>query len=248
MWFSPKHHKKSESAVEEQFSYQSLGSMAFCCQQTLQASAEAWELQVFFPHPLCIGQPHWWYQHCYAMVTPQQQCCLNQFVPTLLHSQQHFPFLTGHPCYCQQKCLCSYVQNQVRDLIPAKKKWLNIRKFFPAGISSSVWSLGWLHKQFSWHIGGKMTGVEMSTFTMNASPKGTWLFCSAFPLLSASVGWSCKGNRILVLHCAPRAPHPPYKEHCAFPIYLLYISPKRLTESKTDQFWRPLVLWDKHRV
>lgn len=55
-------------------------------------------------------------------------------------------------------------------------------------MSSSVWFLGWLYKQFGWHMGGKIMGVEMSIFTMNAPPKGTWLLCSASPLLSVSVG------------------------------------------------------------
>lgn len=41
----------------------------FCCQQPLPASAEAQELQLFVPCPLCRGQPHWWHQHCNAVVT-----------------------------------------------------------------------------------------------------------------------------------------------------------------------------------
>lgn len=195
----------------------------FCCWQSPLARADAWELQLFFPHPPCRGQPHWWHQHCSAVVTHPAAMLLEPARPHPSPLPAAFSISRWAPFYCQHKCLCSYVQNQVRDLIPAKKiawQYLFIYLFSPAGISSSVWFLGWLRKNFGWHMGGKRTGVEISNFAMRAPPKWTQLFHWASPPLSASVGWSCKGNHVLALCHAPRTPHPPFKERCSFPIHL----------------------------
>lgn len=158
----------------------------FCCQQSLLAGAEAQELQLFFPCPLCRGQPHWWHQHCSAAVTHSAAMLLEPACPHPSPLPAAFSISRQAPSLLPA-CLCSYVQNQVRDLIPAKKIACKLI-FFPAGRSSSVWFLGWLHKHFGWHKGGKRMGVEISNFAMRAPSQCVWLIHRASSPLSASVG------------------------------------------------------------
>lgn len=53
----------------------------FCCQQSLLASAETQELQLFFPCPLCRGQPRWWHQRCSTLVTHSAAMLLEPACP-----------------------------------------------------------------------------------------------------------------------------------------------------------------------
>lgn len=102
----------------------------------------------------------------------QQQCCLNQLVPTLLHSQLLFHFLPGALPTASMFVLLCAEPGQGSD--HSQKNSLQIY-FFPAGRSSSGWFLGWLHKHFGWHKGGKRMGVEIRNFAMRAPPKWMWL-------------------------------------------------------------------------